>query len=561
MRYIRTQAILALIGLALVASLLFIQSQGLVTRVVPACGGTFTEAVIGAPARFNPLFDSANPAERDVDRLIFGGLMKFDTSGRPAPDLAKSYAVSADGLSYTFVLQDGLRWHDGAPVSEQDVLFTIGLLQSPDFPGPKDVGAFWQKVQAMSPGRNTVRFMLPEPFAPFLDFTTVGLLPKHLLSDQTPSQLLNIPFNLNPVGAGPLKLAAIERTNGIISSVTLESNLPCADNLNYLHQVRFRYYPDAAAAYAAFSQGEVLALSSFTPQTLAATLANPQVEVFTGRSPEYDLIFLNQKTETVSFFQEKKVRQALLLGMNRQWIVDNLLFGQALVATGPVLPGTWAYNNNLVPAAFDPQEAADLLNEAGWALPPEAVKGTPDYVRTKKEVSLKFHLTIPDDPLHQSIAGVLAADWAGLGVQVTIDAAPAAQVRQMLEKRTFEAAMVDLNFTRTPDPDPYPFWHQTQIENGQNYSGYNNRDMSEILEQARIIPSYSDRAKFYRAFQAKFADQTPALLLYYPVFTYAVDRKINGVQLGPLVDPSDRFNSLADWYMLTRRVIENANSQ
>jgi peptide/nickel transport system substrate-binding protein len=559
MRYIRTQAILALIGLALVASLLFIQSQGLVTRVVPACGGTFSEGVVGGPARFNPLFDSANPAERDVDRLIFSGLMKFDSSGRPTPDLARSYAVSADGLSYTFVLQDGLRWHDGAAVSDQDVLFTVGLLQAADYPGPRDVSAFWQKVQVMSPSRNTVRFTLPEPFAPFLDYTTVGLLPQHLLHDQSPAQLLNSAFNTDPVGAGPMKLSAIERTNGVISSVTLDSTLSCANNQNYLHQVRFRYYSDAAAAHSAFDKGEVLALSSFTPQGLAATLADPKTAIFTGRLSQYDLIFMNQKAENLAFFQEKKVRQALLLGINRQRIVDQILNGQALVATGPVLPGSWAYKNDLTPAAFDPQAAADGLAEAGWLPPSDAIKGTPQYVRSKKGLALKFKLTYPDDALHKTIAQVLAADWAGIGVQASLEALTPAQVKAALEARTFEAAMIDLNFSRTPDPDPYPFWHQTQIENGQNYSAFNNRIMSEILEQARIIPSYTDRAKFYRAFQSQFNDQTPALLLYYPVFTYAVNSKVHGVQIGPLVDPSDRFNNLSDWYLLTRRVIENAN--
>jgi peptide/nickel transport system substrate-binding protein len=244
--------------------------------------------------------------------------------------------------------------------------------------------------------------------------------------------------------------------------------------------------------------------------------------------------------------------------MNRQWLIDNLLSGQALRATGPILPGTWAYNDNLIPVDYDPQRAADLLNEGGWALPPEGVPGSPDYVRTKNTKSLAFTLLVPANPLHTAIAQVLVDNWAALGAQVTIEARPTSEIKEALASRAFEAAMIDLNFSTTPDPDPYPFWHQTQIETGQNYSGYNNRDISEILEQARVIPSYYDRAKFYRAFQSKFMDQTPALLLYYPVFTYAVNEKVNGVQLGPLVDSSDRFNNLADWYMLTRRVIENA---
>jgi peptide/nickel transport system substrate-binding protein len=495
-----------------------------------------------------------------VDRLIFSGLMKFGSDGKPLPDLAQSFAVSTDGLSYTFVLKDGLRWHDGQPLTEQDVLFTVGLLQATDFPGPKDVSAFWQKVTATSPSANTVRFVLPEPFAPFLDYTTVGLLPQHLLQNQKAGQLLDSAFNLNPVGTGPLKLNKIERANGTITSVTLESNVPCANNQNYLHYVRFQYYPDETSADEAFSKGEAQATSDFSVTALSAALANPQVNVYTGRLPQYSLIFLNQKTETISFFQEKKVRQSLMLGMNRQWIIDNLLHGQALIATSPVLPGTWAYDDRQVPVAFDPTAAANLLNDAGWALPPEAVKGSPDYVRTKKEISLKFTLLVPNDQLHIAIANVLKTNWADLGVQVTVTTLPVGDIKKALEARTFEAAMIDLNFTTTPDPDPYPFWHQTQIENGQNYSSFNNRDISEILEQARTTPSYSDRAKFYRAFQSKFADQTPALLLYYPVYNYAVDKKVSGVQLGPLVDPSDRFNNLSDWYMLTRRVIENSNT-
>ncbi len=558
MCYIRVQAIVALMGIALVASLLYIQSQGLNTIVVPACGGTFTEAVVGMPQRFNPLLDSGNPAERDVNKLIFSGLMKFDAGGRPTPELAQSYAVSADGLTYTFVLQEGLRWHDGDPLTEADVLFTIGLLQAADFPGRPDVGALWQKVTVTSPRRNTLRFVLPEPFAPFLDYTTVGLLPEHLLRDTLSAQLTDLPFNLKPVGAGPMRLTALETVNGAIAGLTLESSRNCAEGRYYLQQLRFRYYPNAESAHAAYMAGEVLGFSQFTPQTLAQTLANPGVNIFTSRLPEYNLIFLNQKAETVSFFQEKKVRQALLMGMNRQWLVDHLLHGQALVATGPILPGTWAYNNNLIPVEYDPHHAADLLNEGEWALPPEAVPGAPDYLRSKKGRALKFTLLAPDDQLHRDISAVIVENWAGLGAQAEVKFLPAAEIKNALADRAFEAALINLSFANTPDPDPYPFWHQTQIETGQNYSGYNSRDLSEILEQARTTPAYADRVKFYRAFQAKFADQTPALLLYYPAFTYAVDKKVNNVQLGPLVDSSDRFNSLADWYIITRRVIENA---
>ena len=558
MRYIRTQAILALIGLAVVGGLLYTQSQGLVTTVVPAQGGTFSEAIVGQPGQLNPLFDRGNSAERDLDRLIFSGLMKFDADGLPMPDLAESWAVSADGLTYTFVLRDGLTWHDGSPVTQQDVLFTIGLLQDPNFPGPSDLAKLWQRVAVSSPARNTVRFVLPEPFAPFMDYVTIGLLPEHLLRGVPARQLLNHPFNFQPVGTGPMKLIALERQDSAIVSALLEPNSQYPGKTPYLSQVRFRFYASPEAAYEAYVAGEAQALSDFTPATFAAALKNPQLEMFSSRLPEYSLIFLNQKNETVNFFQEKRVRQALLAGLNRQLMVDTILQGQAFVATGPILPGTWAYNDNLIPVKYDPQHAAQLLNDAGWALPPEAAPGSPDYVRSKSGKQLAFTLLVPPDAIQSAVANMAVGNWADIGVKVTLEELPVEEIKTALKSRTYQAALVDLSFAATPDPDPYPFWHQTQIETGQNFSGYDNRDISVILEQARTIPSYKDRAKFYRAFQSKFADQTPALMLYYPIFNYAVDAKVNGVQLGPLVDRSDRFNSLADWYIVTRRVIEEA---
>jgi peptide/nickel transport system substrate-binding protein len=114
---------------------------------------------------------------------------------------------------------------------------------------------------------------------------------------------------------------------------------------------------------------------------------------------------------------------------------------------------------------------------------------------------------------------------------------------------------VDLNFAGTPDPDPYPLWHQTQVESGQNYSGLDDRIVSQLLEEARITTDINLRAQNYRAFQARFVDQVPALLLYDPVYNYAVDAKVNGVQIGPLAEPSDRFDTIAGWYLITSKVI------
>ena len=198
------------------------------------------------------------------------------------------------------------------------------------------------------------------------------------------------------------------------------------------------------------------------------------------------------------------------------------------------------------------------VDSAGWVIPDGAAPGTPGYVRRKGDVALSFTLTTPDDPLHSAIAEVARANWASLGVAVTVERVDAATLRANVlapRPRPWQALLVDMNFAGTPDPDPYPLWHETQVESGQNYGGYSDRITSQMLEQARITTDLEARARLYYAFQSRFADQIPALLLYSPVYNYAVDTSVRGVQIGPLIDPSDRLNGLPGWTVAARRVI------
>jgi peptide/nickel transport system substrate-binding protein len=266
------------------------------------------------------------------------------------------------------------------------------------------------------------------------------------------------------------------------------------------------------------------------------------------------VVLLNIKNTDKAFFADKAVRQALLMAINRQSIIDRLLFGQALVAVGPILPGTWASYEQLEPTAFDPAEAGALLDADGWALPAGASVGSPEYVRAKDKQPLQFELVHADNPLHTQMAGLLQSYWAAVGVQVSLKAVTAASVLQdYLAPRQYEAVLTDIDFTRFPDPDPYPFWHDSQVETGQNYGGYEDRNTSIWLEQARTISDLTQRAELYRSFQHRFIDQVPALLLYNPVYTTAIDSQVRGVTIGPLADPSDRFASITHWYLLVRR--------
>jgi len=551
MRHLRWQALIALLGLALVGGLLAGQggsTSNPLTPDQPSPGGVYTEAIVGTPQRFNPLLDYFNLAERDVNRLVFSGLTRFDASGQPAPDLA-NWIITGD-ITYTFVLRAHAQWHDGTPVTTEDVAFTIGVLQDPAYPGPADIGRLWRAVQTRIINTQTIEIILPEPFAPFLDYTTFGLLPQHLLLGTAATDLAGADFNAHPIGTGPFKFESAERNGNALTAVTLSAFPNYFATQPLLSQVKFFFYPDVATAFAAYEQGQVLGVSHLDAERVQLALNQPRLGLYTSVLPEYSLIFLNLKDDSLIFFKEKKVRQALLLGLNRPAMVANLLHGQAVVANAPVLPSSWAYNESLSTARYDPDTANVLLDSAGWVFPEGALVGTSNYVRQKGGTPFKFTLTVPDDPLHLALAEAAQTSWAALGIQVELAPVPATDLRsQYLEPRTFQAMLVDFNFSRTPDPDPYPLWHETQAESGQNYSGFADRVMSEYLEQARITTDISTRARLYRNFQARFADQVPALLLYYPVYNYGVDTSIQAVQAGALTEPSDRLNGITQWFV------------
>jgi peptide/nickel transport system substrate-binding protein len=263
------------------------------------------------------------------------------------------------------------------------------------------------------------------------------------------------------------------------------------------------------------------------------------------------MVLLNLGNSHVSFLQDKNIRRALLTGLNRQWMVDNVLQGQAVVADSPVLPLTWAYYDGVEHISYDPDVATDELKNAGYVLSPD------NTVRAKEEVSLSFTLVYPDDDLHAQIAQVIQQNWAQIGVEIQLQAVSYDSLfNDYLTPRTYEAALVDLDMSRSYDPDPYPFWHQAEISSGQNYSQWDNRSASEYLEQARVVTDPSIRIRLYRNFQVVFSRELPALLLYYPIYTYGIDERVQGVQAVPLFEPADRFNGVSSWYLVTRKTLE-----
>jgi peptide/nickel transport system substrate-binding protein len=554
MKKLRWQILTVVISLVLVGVLLLTQQTTVLGPSEPqaAPGGVYTEAMVGSMSRLNPLLDWNNAPDHEIDRLIFSGLVRFDARGVPQADLAESWGTSQDGTLYNFSLRPNAVWHDGTPVTSDDVIFTIELIKSQASFYPQDVKDMWAQVQIKALNDKLIQFVLPEPYAPFLDYLSFGVLPKHLLESVPAEKIADAEFNLKPIGTGPYRFDHLLVENSQIAGVVLVANETYYAGRPYLDQIVFRYYATSEDALLAYHEGEVLGIHQITADILQDALAEPNLNIYTSRLPALSMVLINLENSQVPFFQVVEVRQALLAGTNRQWMVDRILKGQAIVADSPILPGTWASYDGITQVPYDPDAAIKILKDAGYVLPADG-----GNVRAKEGQSLVVTLVHPDDDLHTALAESVQHDWAKLGIQVTLQAQPYAQlINDTLPGRAYQAALVDLTLMRTPDPDPYPFWHQAEKGDGQNYSQWDDRAASEYLEQARVTTDMNFRARLYRNFQVLFAKQVPAILLYYPVYSFGIDQQMQGVQVGPLFDLGDRFVNITEWHLVTRRMLE-----
>lgn len=547
--HLRWQLLLALVGFGLILAILSfqVQSVGLCTTRVPASGGVFAEGMVGAPQRLNPLLSDALPVDRELVSLLFDGLVQYDYAGRFIPSLAESWVVSEDGRSLQFTLRSGIFWHDGQPITSADVAFSYGLLQNEAFPAAASVRTLWQSVTINTIDERTVEFVLAEPYSPFLEATTRGILPAHLLQDVPPAELSSHAFNQQPVGSGPWQVAPGQDWTAS-RSLRLTPNPMYWREGTQIPALDFRFYPDEASLLAAFANGEIQAINSVSDTMLLELTAVPQARLFTTVAQQYTQLIFNQGDTGFAALKLAEVRQGLAAAIDREQIIDLALNGQAVPLKGPFLPDSWAFDAAAAtPTAPNVDGAAGLLNSAGWVLPEGAA------VRQREGEPFSLRLLALDTAVHQKVAQEVAAQWGALGVEVVVETAVSiTDLREKLAAHNFDVALVDI--TPAIDPDLYDFWSQEAIIRGQNYGGWNNRRASEALEAGRQVWGLGERRPSYNTFLSIFTDQVPAITLYQHIYTYALSSEVNRAEIGPIHEPRSRYQTFANWFLLYRDV-------
>lgn len=508
----------------------------------PKPGGTYVEGIAGSPMTLNPLLASFNDADRDISRLIFPGLTRLDADGTALSDLASRWDISDDGKVYTFHLREGVRWHDGRPLTPDDVVFTYRLLQNPETGADPDLSALWQRVKIEKAGDSAVRIELEQAFAPILAYAAIGILPGHLLDNIAPKDLAKAPFNARPVGTGPYRV-----TDVAVDRVTLEANPDYYGGRPLLASIVFRFFRDDQALASALAANQVNGgLLRSTVGKDAITLVGQNRELVLRAMPRtsYSVLFLNTQS---ALFRSKAVRQALAYGINQEELVERVAGGLGAVAESPIPQDSWAYNPNAKRYPADPAKAGQLLDGEGWKLNAAGL-------REKDGQVLKFALLTNDDKLRVATGEELVRSLRRIGVQVELAASgPTGLAQNFLIPRRYDAILygIDPGY----DPDPYPMWHSSQAAgDGLNVSGFSNPQADALLEKARTTTDRGERKALYDQFQSLFEEEMPSILLYHPVFTYAQDRRVRNVRLGVLYDSSSRFLNLPEWFMETQRV-------
>lgn len=514
---------------------------------VPTSGGTLVEGVIGTPRFINPLL-ALSDTDRDLTQLIYSGLMRATPSGELIPDLAKTYEISTDGLVYTFTLKDDLTWHDGKPILSDDIVFTVNRVKDSILRSPKR--ASWEGVSVQKIDDKSVQFTLLQPYSPFMENATLGILPEHAWEHVTSEQFNFSNINIEPIGSGPYKIRSIKKdSSGIPEYYDLAPFHNFALGKPYLNNIRIHFYANAEEALLAFKNNNVEAVSTISPLR-AREFVEKGRRIITYTLPRVFGVFFNQNQNSI--FTETAVREALYQAIKRDEIVQTILSGYGTSLFGPLPPGSLGFVQKEISPENETSSleiAEAILEKAGWKK--DAETGFRKKTVNKKTQELQFSISTSEADELKNTVQVLKDTWEKIGAQVEIKIFKAGDLNQnVIRPRKYDALFFGEIIGR--ESDPFAFWHSSQRNDpGLNIALYANISGDKLLEQGRVVSKAEERAKIYQQFETEVKKDTPFVPIYSPDFIYMVPSKIRGMRSGTITTPSERFLDVYGWHTET----------
>ncbi|MGE5561007.1 MAG: peptide-binding protein [Chloroflexota bacterium] len=520
----------------LVAALLVSLVAGCGKPKGPTKGGTITFGMTGDPVIFNPILSTDVPSSQ-VSDLVYSGLVKLNENLEPTGDLAERWESSSDGLTWTFHLRKGVKFHDGTPLTSADVKYTYDAIKDKDYTGVRATD--FEPIESIeTPDEYTVVLKLVEPYAPLLTNLTYGILPKHLFETTSIAQMKENPANMQPIGTGPYKYKEWQKGQYIL----LEANPDYFGGAPNIEKVIFKFYQDNLVMLAALEKGDIDYMGTI-PADEVDRIKKDYADKFDFKEiADLGFTYIGLK-QTNPLFTDVRVRQALMYGANRQQIVTDVLKGRAEVMNANLPSPSWGYaGDKLNQYAFDPDKAKALLEEAGWKVGSDGIR-----VKDGKRFSFKL-ITSTGNKTLEAALNIIQQNWKDIGVEANIEYIEwSVLCSQYLDVAKFEAYA--LGWSLGVDPDFYLYFHsKSAVEDGQlvgfNDVEFKNADLDKLLEEGRREMDQAKRKEIYLQAEKIVNEQLPYVFLYSQHVTSAMNKRVQGV-----VWTTQGWMDLHKWYV------------
>lgn len=483
-------------------------SSGSLAQDAPA--GTITIALNGDPTLNIFTWPNQLPSVL-VAKNVFSCLLRYSAEDgyTPVPDLATDWSVSDDGLTWTFQLRDSVTWHDGEPFTADDVKFTLDSILAEEVRAQfRSALAGVTEIAVVDPLTVTMTSSAPNGSLPILLAYNVAIAPRHILEGQDLNEISD--FVQNPVGTGPYRVTEILSGD----RVTLEAFADYYDGAPSIGTVIYKVVPDINNVVAQLRTGE-LDVATVEAATFEALQGDENIVYNSALEPSTFAVYLNNRRWP---FDNALVRKAVTMAIDRQTIVDQLLLGEGVLATSSHSQAFGDfYNSNLEPYPYDVEQAAALMDEAGFVL--ENGRWSQDGQPFEIELFVD-----KGNPTREQLALYVQQLWGDFGIGVDL---------QVIEWSVYieRGAAGDYD-TRTgwrisaPDPDKTS---EYGTDGAVNHYGYSNPAVDELLAAGRAETDHEARVAIYHELQQVLYDDCPIAWMYYPNGIIAYNRRIENM--------------------------------
>lgn len=539
----RARKVSALLGLLLAASLVLTacgpksttpapsdpgKDPAPVAKKGPAVGGELMLRLDKDPDNFNPILSSTTYGY-NVHSQVYARLFEFNEKFEPKPYVAKSWTPSDNGLTWTIKIHEGIKFHDGAELTADDVVFTLASIMDPGYKGPRK-SSVTTIASVTAADKYTVVIKLKESFAPLFVNINYGILQKKLFEGTDVANFDTHPVTMNPVGAGPYKFVEYKRSQYVLLERNPNWFFATGDwaGAPYIQTIHYKVIPDSDTALAALEAQEI---DMTTPEgkDVAALKANYKGKLipvdYERRGWGY-IQFNTQKFPT----SEKAVRQALTYAVDRQSVINAAMDGLAVIPGGPLPPVSWAADKSLVASAYDVKKAAQILEADGWKKNSKGI-----YEKNGQPLKLTFYGSTGSS-LIEALASITHKNWSDLGVDIDVQLMDFnAMMDNYVKPGKFEVTFS--GFTLGLDPDSlHAIFHSSNgqpnaqgMVNGFNRMRYTNAEVDRLLEDGRREVDVEKRKQIYGQAQRLIVEDAPVILMYANLYTDFHTAKVKGV--------------------------------